>query len=65
MTYDTLAYIAETWGLLWLAGMFVAALTYACWPGNREKFRRASRMPLEDGADSPIDAGSANDRSSS
>lgn len=49
MTYAQAAHFAQTWGLVLLAGCFAAALVFALWPGNRAKFDRAARAPLEDG----------------
>lgn len=48
MSYAAVAEFAQTWGLLFLILLFVAAVAYAFWPGNRRKFERAARLPLED-----------------
>ena len=48
MTYETLSAFAQTWGLCFLVVMFIVALVYALWPGNREKFQRAARLPLDE-----------------
>ena len=48
MTYENVAYFAETWGLVFLVALFVAVLVYVFWPGNRGKFERAAHRPLED-----------------
>ena len=50
--YDALSQFAQTWGLLLFILLFAGVLVYALWPGNRERFRRAARMPLSD-ADRP------------
>jgi len=47
MSFEQASQIAETWGLVLLAALFAAVLVYALWPGNREKFQRAARTPLE------------------
>ena len=46
--YELLYEIAGTWGLLFLLVLFVGALGYALWPGNKRKFDRAKQVPLED-----------------
>lgn len=51
MTFAQATHFAETWGLVLLAALFAAATLYALWPGNREKFARAARAPLNDGDD--------------
>jgi cytochrome c oxidase cbb3-type subunit 4 len=50
VSYEAAAYFAKTWGLVILVVLFALAVAYALWPGNREKFRRASRRPLSDEA---------------
>lgn len=57
--YDALSQFAQTWGLLLFVLLFAAVLAYALWPGNRDRFRRAANMPLDD-ADMPIEADSPN-----
>lgn len=49
MTHAAVAQFAETWGLLYLVGLFVVVLGYAFWPRNREKFKAAAQIPLRDG----------------
>jgi cytochrome c oxidase cbb3-type subunit IV len=44
--YATLSSFAQTWGLGFFILMFLVALGYALWPGNREKFRNAAHAPL-------------------
>lgn len=48
MTYQTLAHFAETWGLVFLFVLFVAAVAYALWPTNKKRFEEAALMPLQD-----------------
>lgn len=48
MTYETVSRFAQTWGLAFLVLLFIAALAYAFWPGNRAKFSKAARLPLGD-----------------
>jgi len=46
MTYEAIAGFAQTWGLAFLLVLFLAAVGYALWPKNREKFRRAANDSL-------------------
>ena len=48
MTYEAVAHFAQTWGLVLLVVLFAAVVAYALWPGNRKKFDRAARLPLEE-----------------
>jgi cytochrome c oxidase cbb3-type subunit 4 len=49
--YDTLRHFADTWGLLAMMGVFVAAALFAFRPGSRRRYERAARIPLDDGKD--------------
>ncbi|MGE0533106.1 MAG: cbb3-type cytochrome c oxidase subunit 3 [Hyphomonadaceae bacterium] len=51
MSYEQASHLAQTWGLVLLAACFAGAVIYALWPGNRDKFKRAARSPLEEGDD--------------
>ena len=46
--YETLAGIAQTWGLVLFIIAFALVLIYALAPGNRKTFDRARRAPLEE-----------------
>ncbi|MFP3920113.1 MAG: cbb3-type cytochrome c oxidase subunit 3 [Dichotomicrobium sp.] len=48
MDYETVVMISQIAALLLFIGLFVAVLIYVFWPGNRKRFERASRMPLEE-----------------
>ncbi|MEH6477287.1 MAG: cbb3-type cytochrome c oxidase subunit 3 [Sneathiella sp.] len=48
ITYQDASYFAQTYGLLYLFGLFVMVLIYALWPKNKEKFDAAARIPLEE-----------------
>ncbi|WP_193180245.1 cbb3-type cytochrome c oxidase subunit 3 [Nisaea sediminum] len=48
MDYHTVSAFAQTWGLVFLVVMFLTAVTYALWPSNRGKFKKAAHMPLEE-----------------
>jgi cytochrome c oxidase cbb3-type subunit 4 len=46
--YYLLASIAQSVGVLYFMGMFLAVVAYALWPRNRETFDRAASVPLDD-----------------
>jgi cytochrome c oxidase cbb3-type subunit 4 len=48
MTYESVSYFAQTWGLVYLVVLFAVVLVYALRPGNRKKFEDAARIPLEE-----------------
>ncbi len=48
MTFEKISYIAQTWGLLYLFILFIGMLIYALRPSAREKFEKASRIPLRE-----------------
>jgi cytochrome c oxidase cbb3-type subunit 4 len=48
MSLDQAAHLAQTIGLVLLAVCFVAAVIYALWPTNRQKFKKAAHTPLEE-----------------
>ncbi len=50
MQYEQIAGFAQTWGLCFLVLAFALAVAYALWPGNRDKFKHAARMPLQEDA---------------
>lgn len=45
---DSLSAFAASWGSLYFAVMFVAAVAYALWPSKKSLFDHASRMPLSE-----------------
>ena len=47
MTYAAATHFAQTWGLALLVVLFGVVLIYALWPGNRDKFKHAAGMPLQ------------------
>jgi cytochrome c oxidase cbb3-type subunit IV len=47
-TYSTLAYFAQTWGLVYLVLLFVAVLIYALNPRRKKQFDEAARLPLKE-----------------
>lgn len=48
MSYQSVSAFAQSWGLVYLFVLFVAVLTYALWPGNRNKFRDAAQIPFKE-----------------
>lgn len=46
MSYELLAYLAKTLGLVWMMGFFVIAVLYVYRPGARATYRRAARSVL-------------------
>ena len=47
-TYERLQAFIASWGFVYFGVIFIAALVYALWPGNRKAFDEASRIPLEE-----------------
>lgn len=48
MEFHDVAAFSRSWGLVFLVVLFLSACAYALWPGNRAKFDRAARMPLDE-----------------
>ncbi|MAZ03073.1 cbb3-type cytochrome c oxidase subunit 3 [Sneathiella sp.] len=48
MDYHDVSAFAQSYGLLYLFGLFIAVLIYALWPKNKEKFDKAAQIPLEE-----------------
>ena len=46
MTYEHAAAFAQTSGLLYFVGIFMAVAVYAFWPRNRARFNAAAHLPL-------------------
>jgi cytochrome c oxidase cbb3-type subunit 4 len=47
-TYKAVAEFAQTWGLLYFVGIFLAVLIYALWPSRQATFDAAARIPLRE-----------------
>ncbi|HZZ87716.1 MAG TPA: cbb3-type cytochrome c oxidase subunit 3 [Caulobacteraceae bacterium] len=47
MTYEAISRIAQQGGTLYFVLMFAAAIGYAFWPKNNEKFAKAARAALD------------------
>ena len=48
MDYQSVSAFAQSFGLLYLFGLFLIILVYALWPRNKEKFDKAAQIPLEE-----------------
>jgi cytochrome c oxidase cbb3-type subunit IV len=48
MTYDTLRYLADSWGLVALFIIFLLLILFVFRPGSKKLYRRLSRVPLDD-----------------
>jgi cytochrome c oxidase cbb3-type subunit 4 len=48
MTYAEAVQFAQSWGLVLLCALFAAAVAYALWPANKDRFRRAASAPLRE-----------------
>ena len=46
LTSESLTAFAASWGSIYFAVMFIAAVAYALWPSKREEFDHAARLPL-------------------
>ncbi|MBZ0218797.1 MAG: cbb3-type cytochrome c oxidase subunit 3 [Fimbriimonadaceae bacterium] len=48
MSYETLRYFADTWGLLFLFLVFVAVVGWVFRPGTRKKYEKNAKIPLSE-----------------
>jgi len=48
--YDMLRHFADSWGLVYMMGIFLAVVVFLLLPGARASARAASRIPLDDEA---------------
>ena len=46
--YDTLRHFADSWGLLYLLGIFIAVVLFTLRPGAKSHAEAAARIPLDD-----------------
>ena len=49
MNYEQIAKIAQQGGSVYFFLIFLAAIAYAFWPGNRAKFKAAKHQLLDEG----------------
>ena len=47
MSYEQVASISQVVALVFFVALFAGVLVYAFWPGNKKRFERAARLPLE------------------
>ncbi len=47
MTYQTVAGFTQSLALVLFVVVFLGAFVYAIWPGNKEMFDHAARLPLQ------------------
>lgn len=47
-TYQFLANVAQSVGVIYFMAIFLAVVAYALWPSNAAKFDEAARMPLKE-----------------
>lgn len=48
MTLESLHQTLGSIWTLWALALFAGIVLWACWPANRSRFDRDSRIPLED-----------------
>lgn len=48
MTYQAVSEFSRSGGLVFLMLLFGAVVVYALWPANKQRFDRASRIPLNE-----------------
>lgn len=48
MTFQEVSSFAQSWGLVFLMGMFLVAVVYALWPSNKDKFNKAAKSALDE-----------------
>jgi len=51
LSYEEIKTVSALAGLIIFIVLFALAVAYAFWPGNRSRFERASRIPLEQDPD--------------
>lgn len=48
MDFETASRLSQTWGLVLLVILFVITVSYALWPKNKDRFKQAATIPLQD-----------------
>jgi len=48
MNFESVAYFAQTWGLVYLVVLFLIVLVYALRPSARKEFQDAAMIPLKE-----------------
>lgn len=57
MNYDTIATVSQLLSMMIFISLAVAAVVYAFWPGNRQRFEEAQREALDLGTESQSKGG--------
>lgn len=47
-THDAVLLFSKTWGLVYLAVVFLCAVVWTYWPSRKAELDRAARRPLEE-----------------
>ena len=50
MDYDTFRHFADSWGLVYMFGVFLAVILFLVRPGAGRRALDAAQIPLRDGA---------------
>lgn len=45
-SYEAASAFAQTWGLLYFAGLILATFCWTLWPSRKTAFERAAMLPL-------------------
>ena len=53
---ESLAEFLRSIWVVWLGALFIGIVIWAMWPGNRTRFERQGRIPLDDDGGEPADA---------
>lgn len=61
MTYQTVASFTQSLALVLFFIVFLGSVVYALWPGNKETFDHASRLPLQRDPEPDVNHDTRND----
>ena len=50
MDYDAMRHFADSWGLVYMFGIFLIVVLFLMRPGARNRAQDAAQIPLRDGA---------------
>ena len=56
LTYEMVARFAQQGGTVYFMAIFASGVAYALWPKNRDAFRQAAHLPLENDEDDNVRA---------
>ena len=51
MTYELVSGITQVAALLFFIALFVGVVIYAFWPGNKKRFEKDAKIPLQKDSD--------------